>query len=154
MTPAYLQGERGSRVKLFIAVVVGAATWLLAALLVGPATCRDGWNSPSIGHSGACSHHGGVSRNSTVLFGLIAGFAAYFVAKRIGVTDTGGVISSIREARTSVTDRAQSNPPCPLCGKVMVRARLAKGGWMWACSQFPSCRGFIDPVQKEGDSAA
>ncbi|TVZ90452.1 DUF3761 domain-containing protein [Streptomyces sp. BK340] len=24
------------------------------------ATCRDGWGSPSIGRSGACSHHGGV----------------------------------------------------------------------------------------------
>jgi hypothetical protein len=30
-----------------------------------------------------------------------------------------------------------------------VPARLAKGGWMLACSQFPNCRGFIDPVQKE-----
>jgi hypothetical protein len=144
-------------VKLFIAIVVGAAAWLLAAILVGPATCRDGWSSPSIGHKGACSHHGGVSTNYTMLFGLIAGFGAYFVAKRIGpfVADAGGVTGYIREARRSATDRAQlGNPPCPLCGKAMVPARLAKGGWMMACSQFPNCRGFIDPVQKDGAPAA
>jgi hypothetical protein len=27
---------------------------------LGGLTCADGWNSPSIGKSGACSHHGGV----------------------------------------------------------------------------------------------
>lgn len=26
--------------------------------------CRDGWNSPSIGSRGACSHHGGVVKRS------------------------------------------------------------------------------------------
>jgi hypothetical protein len=91
-----------------------------------------------------------------MLVGLIAGFAAYFVAKTIGprVTDASGVISYISEARRSAADRDQSrNPPCPLCAKGMVKARLAKGGWMFACSQFPSCRGFIDPIQKKGDAS-
>jgi hypothetical protein len=23
--------------------------------------CKDGWDSPSVGHQGACSHHGGVA---------------------------------------------------------------------------------------------
>src|SRR5690606_29061412 len=30
--------------------------------LLGPTRCADGWRSPSIGRSGACSHHSGVDR--------------------------------------------------------------------------------------------
>ncbi|KZL26269.1 hypothetical protein [Pseudovibrio sp. Ad37] len=38
-----------------------------------PATCRDGWNSPSIGSRGACSHHGGVvSHNGWIFWTSIA----------------------------------------------------------------------------------
>ncbi|MFF2852674.1 hypothetical protein ACFVT5_41235 [Streptomyces sp. NPDC058001] len=32
-------------------------------------TCRDGWDSPSIGRPGACSHHGGVVALYTADFG-------------------------------------------------------------------------------------
>jgi hypothetical protein len=146
-----------NRMNLFVAIVVGAAAWLLAAILVGPASCRDGWSSPSIGRSGACSHHGGVATSSTILFGLIAGFAAYFVAKTAGQrgTDAAGVISPIGKDRRSPPDLAEwGNPACPLCGKGMVRTRLVDGEWMLTCSQFPSCQGFIDPIQKKRDAAA
>lgn len=34
-------------------------------------SCADGWNSPSIGKQGACSHHGGVVTNLNE-FGWIA----------------------------------------------------------------------------------
>lgn len=44
--------------------------------LVGAATCADGWRSGSIGHAGACSHHGGVSR----LPGMVVLVASYFLA--------------------------------------------------------------------------
>ncbi len=42
---------------------IGSAIFSIVALgyVLGPATCRDGWASSSIGRSGACSHHGGVS---------------------------------------------------------------------------------------------
>jgi hypothetical protein len=36
----------------------------------------------------------------------------------------------------------------------MVRTRLVDGEWMLTCSQFPSCQGFIDPIQKKRDAAA
>jgi hypothetical protein len=45
---------------LVLALAVGG---LLFALLDGPnqpSRCADGWRSPSIGETGACSHHGGV----------------------------------------------------------------------------------------------
>lgn len=44
--------------------------------VVGGAGCVDGWASGVIGRSGACSHHGGVSR----LPGLLAFFASLILA--------------------------------------------------------------------------
>ena len=35
--------------------------WVFKSMLPPP-ICTDGWHSPSIGRSGACSHHGGVHR--------------------------------------------------------------------------------------------
>lgn len=41
-----------------------------------PATCRDGWASPSIGRSGACSWHGGVKRGGGLRFLAMVASAA------------------------------------------------------------------------------
>ena len=57
----------------------GIAGWILGLLLlVGLSSlipeprCRDGWESPSIGRQGACSHHGGVERHEGFVFLAIA----------------------------------------------------------------------------------
>ena len=67
-------------------VITGLLVFLLTRLALGnvfdlSATCRDGWNSSSIGSQGACSHHGGVDRSKaqwaslvSILIGAIAGF--------------------------------------------------------------------------------
>jgi hypothetical protein len=49
--------------------------------ILGPVKCSDGYASPSIGHSGACSSHGGVDRSRDALIGLlsVAGAAAVFI---------------------------------------------------------------------------
>lgn len=47
-------------IKIIISATVGILLFFLLASLVPPARCNDGWNSPSIGRQGACSHHGGV----------------------------------------------------------------------------------------------
>ncbi|MBO0357808.1 hypothetical protein J0X19_07610 [Hymenobacter sp. BT186] len=39
---------------------------VLAAGLGAYEGCADGWNSTSIGRSGACSHHGGVETHANV----------------------------------------------------------------------------------------
>jgi Na+-driven multidrug efflux pump len=55
---------------------IGAAivSIVLLSYLLGPVTCRDGWHSLSIGRSGACSHHGGVSGHGwATLISLIIG---------------------------------------------------------------------------------
>jgi hypothetical protein len=81
---ATASARRDSQIRKYdwaIAIVVGVATFLLVNAFVGGLSCNDGWHSPSIGRPGACSHHRGVAGNPSVLFGLMAGFAAYFVAK-------------------------------------------------------------------------
>lgn len=69
-----------------IPLAAGATVFLAALVLfvgqIPPATCRDGWQSPSIGLRGACSHHGGVERHGglyllSVLLSSGLGFAAH-----------------------------------------------------------------------------
>src|SRR6516165_10382652 len=47
----------------------------------GPVKCSDGYPSPSIGHSGACSSHGGVDKSRDTLIAVLsmAGAAAIFL---------------------------------------------------------------------------
>jgi hypothetical protein len=72
LTPARLT----SPVTLGPSVVVFFIAWSVGLSLVGGLVCSDGWASGSIGHSGACSHHGGVSRLPQIL----ALFAAATIA--------------------------------------------------------------------------
>ena len=69
-----------------IPLAAGATVFLAALVLfvgqIPPATCRDGWQSPSIGLRGACSHHGGVERHGglyllSVLLSSGLGFATH-----------------------------------------------------------------------------
>ncbi|WP_407579531.1 hypothetical protein [Citrobacter koseri] len=63
--------------KFLISLAVFIGFSFLGASFSG---CVDGWASPSIGHRGACSHHGGVSSipNFFIAIGLIAAFLTYF----------------------------------------------------------------------------
>jgi hypothetical protein len=65
-----------------------AAFFILQSLLTifsesifGPVKCSDGYASPSIGHSGACSSHGGVDQSRDTLIPLlsVAGAGAIFI---------------------------------------------------------------------------
>ena len=67
----------------FIAILV-LSNWLF-----GYTGCRDGWSSPSIGSRGACSHHGGVTSNFSLLFmasGLLSFFFYSFAESRYRVS--------------------------------------------------------------------
>ena len=47
--------------------------------IIPPTKCRDGWESPSIGQQGACSHHGGVRRHTDLaLLAIAVSFGAGF----------------------------------------------------------------------------
>jgi len=61
-------------------VIQNLLTILLDEML-GPVKCSDGYASPSIGRSGACSSHGGVDKTRDALIGVlsVAGAAAIFI---------------------------------------------------------------------------
>jgi hypothetical protein len=65
-----------------------AAFFILQSLLtifldqiLGPVKCSDGYASPSIGRSGACSSHGGVDKSRDALIAVLslAGAGAIFI---------------------------------------------------------------------------
>jgi len=62
--------------------VVGIVTFLSACYFIPNATCADGWNSPSIGRQGACSHHGGVRSYGELYLLALGGslFAGLYVS--------------------------------------------------------------------------
>ncbi|HHN5526683.1 TPA: hypothetical protein ACQ49S_004895 [Klebsiella aerogenes] len=62
--------------KIAISIAVFIFFTLIGSLFSG---CNDGWASPSIGHSGACSHHGGVSGmpGLFMFIGFVAGVFAF-----------------------------------------------------------------------------
>jgi hypothetical protein len=146
----------------------GCASWIvafaaffglsiLAGQLLGPVTCRDGWHSPSLGHRGACSWHGGVdhSRDALIIIFAAAGAFAGFVfhESRVGRWAGGETWSDAREPYLPAkyepprphVPPGPGEPDCPKCGSAM-RLRLAKRGrrrgtQFWGCSRFPDCNG-------------
>jgi hypothetical protein len=145
-----------SAVIVFIGVAVGMN------VLVGPATCRDGWRSHSIGRQGACSWHGGVdrSRGSLVLFASVIAAGATFMwcssrlekhwhkdrVKRGLVPDR---VDTRPEASRKPTAELTSElgPCCPKCGSSM-RKRIARkgkrrGSSFWGCKRYPACHGTL-----------
>jgi hypothetical protein len=65
------------RSPLFYAVLAFVISIIVIGFLLPELACMDGWSSPSIGSSGACSHHGGVN-HLPVTIGLIVSFAFSF----------------------------------------------------------------------------
>jgi len=59
--------------------------------------------------------------------------------------DKGGFTEGLYAARTQAMNPAPNGPPCPSCGKPMLR-RTAKAGPhaaqpFWGCSAYPDCKG-------------
>src|SRR5215472_6713733 len=54
---------------------------ILSEQMFGPVKCSDGYASPSIGRSGACSSHGGVDRTRDALIAVLslAGAGVIFI---------------------------------------------------------------------------
>jgi hypothetical protein len=131
-------------------IVAFVGTWLIVAALSGPAICRDGWSSPSIGRQGACSRHGGVNwgfGGLAPVLGIVVGFATYSGAKRL--QSRGGLIAFISDAHRLYSERSRiKSDPCPHCGASMhptlQRQGPNAGRWFLICSRFPDCRGFAD----------
>ncbi|PWR23230.1 hypothetical protein [Zavarzinia compransoris] len=119
--------------RFVVAPVLGLAAFAAVSWLLGPPDCRDGWNSPSIGAAGACSHHGGVDPTSTilaVLAALIAAGAVLFFAQGRGPREP------------SIPAGIRTPLPCPKCGRPLdLKAKGEGRGFYWGCPDWPACEG-------------
>ena len=143
--------------KLTAAVFI--ITFVLMSLLIGPITCSSGWQSPSIGHRGACSHHGGVATWKGFLPILVSVCVSLWFYARFSPKIAQPSVSSINQP--TITESYTSSPNtnqtlkekrpaknqvgCPKCRSPM-RLRIAKKGKnpghkFWGCSRFPRCKG-------------
>jgi len=115
---------------IIFGVVLFAALAKLTGWLLGPVTCRDGWQSASIGHRGACSWHGGVDRSRDILFFIymgISGFAGWRVFDRL----------ESRPAPPASTPIVYQR--CPKCRGSMHYDRENLG--VIRCDRYPVCGG-------------
>jgi hypothetical protein len=141
------------------------ATIILRVLLGGG--CVDGWQSPSIGRSGACSHHGGVN-NGGPMVPLVSGVVAYVVGRTLNkylarpthqdqhLSRAQSLTSQVRPHEPALPvlshkTRLRSpprQPRCPRCNGAM-RRRLARrgpnsGNAFLGCALYPSCKGTVN----------
>lgn len=75
-----------SGVPGLLGIAAGITVGLAVTFSMPGAACVDGSSSPSIGRSGACSHHGGVARGSGWLgipAGFFAGLLVYILAGNV-----------------------------------------------------------------------
>src|SRR4029450_11116080 len=89
---------------LTIGIIVFVLSLITLDQVIGPANCRDGWASSSIGRQGACSWHGGVDRTPAVrrfLGSVLAGIAA------------GGIAGAVREGRSGAAETQVPPAPSP-----------------------------------------
>lgn len=144
------------------------------SLLYGGATCSDGWASPSIGSSGACSHHGGVSKAPGFIIFVISIVGAIYISNLIdkisGKNKTNTSLDLSNKTETTCQKNSDSDlnntlkvdilnsaiqnnkyhnkKVCPKCGSAL-RLRTAKRGKhagksFYGCSRYPSCKGVLD----------
>jgi hypothetical protein len=110
--------------------LVGIGLFFACRILLGivfdlSAECHDGWDSPSIGIRGACSHHGGVDRSAaegaflfSLLIGVVGGNIARLVSDRAESLDlpsgVGGFVQSVAPpARSTSADEDDASRPRP-----------------------------------------
>ena len=117
-------------VSILAGVAVFAGLSYLTGWLLGPATCRDGWHSSSIGSRGACSWHGGVDRSRSGL-----GFIWLIAAGASGawLFDKLNPKPAYRKPNPILHQR------CPRCGGPMHYSR--QEGATARCNRYPVCSG-------------
>ncbi len=140
---------------IILGAIVGFTTNIIILLFLPSrkVVCRDGWESPSIGIIGACSHHGGVEQDTRLFF-------AFFFSVFLGLVVTIWYISkqykedekirNIKEAKEKerLEELKRNSPSCPICSNYMTKRVAKKGKYIgkefWGCSNYPKCKGIIN----------
>lgn len=150
--PLKIMSKR-KKVSVIPAVVVFVVLYAGLRILIGGAVCSDGWASPSIGRSGACSHHGGVRTWPYVLIffvSLVVSSWFHFRRSQGRESDPGdearlpqpslGTPATAPKAPTKT-----ENPRCSRCRSNMVLRTASRGrnagNKFWGCSRYPQCKG-------------
>jgi hypothetical protein len=144
-----------------IGVTVGTALFIFFLSVQGPARCRDGWASPSIGRQGACSHHGGVS-TSPLLFELMLSALVGWAAAALRNRPLERQRLAERQAQQEFIEAElkakahEDGTACPLCG-FPLRPRRAhrgknRGVYFMGCSRYPLCKGTRDLTPTEASA--
>lgn len=130
-------------------VILFVLAFFIGKNIEGPSYvgCADGWNSPSIGRMGACSHHGGVVRKTT-------GFISFFIALALGFGANSLVGSLFKEkygyiVRSNLADHdlqkeIDSRKSLPVYTKITHFKEARKS---WSCR---ICKTIIKPNEKYG----
>jgi hypothetical protein len=96
-------------------IYVGVAAYIR----LFPPTCADGWRSPSIGHQGACSYHGGVTSPVgplLLLLGILAaGFGVMVLVRNRAAMATAltQYVRKLRKREPAAPPRQQTRQPVP-----------------------------------------
>lgn len=151
------------------AILVFIVTFLIFSVLFGGAVCSDGWGSRSIGRTGACSHHGGVSKWPSVIAFIASAFIAFifheFRSKnRAKEESTASAVTQKAYTGTQARNPTNAFPfspapisakpakkprasytKCPRCRSEMVLRTAQRGknagSQFWGCGKYPRCRG-------------
>src|SRR5690606_31864016 len=122
-------------------------------ILIGGAVCSDGWASPSIGRSGACSHHGGVRTWPYVLIFFVSLVVSswFHVRRSQGRESDPGDEARLPQPSLGTPATAPKaptkteNPRCSRCRSNMVLRTASRGrnagNKFWGCSRYPQCKG-------------
>lgn len=135
--------------RVLIGLVVFIVTYVAIGSIQGPTVCRDGWRSPSIGRSGACSHHGGIDRGPaglrfivSLLLGIGSGFLPQTLAS---LRNAGSAESETSNRQTAQARDTSRDRPCRRCGGVMrpimFKPKSSPPRAIWQCLDFPACIG-------------
>jgi|WetSurMetagenome_2_1015567.scaffolds.fasta_scaffold76319_1 hypothetical protein len=76
--------EKAHKMAILFGIIVFFIIFFIGRAIIGPTRCSDGWNSPSIGRQGACSHHDGVNYFPSIVvtfLSLGAGTCSYVFLK-------------------------------------------------------------------------
>ncbi len=132
-------------VAAIIAFLVSLFTTMRVLSVFIKTTCRDGWESPSIGLRGACSWHGGVTDSG---IGAIATIISLLIAilvavRRDIVTERRAKKEQLLSDNALKLEAANRGIACPKCGFAMRLRKSHKapnrGRHFMSCTRYPKC---------------
>ena len=136
-------------------IIIFFLLFIPLSFLMSGKVCVDGWASPSIGSSGACSHHGGVSSFPGIFVFFISLLGTFYVNKLLNkknkdetlkeektnenLTPKENISKGIEEEKTNenltpkeniskgIEEEKKKRVRCPRCRSYMVIRTVKKG---------------------------